>query len=678
MKKVLAIIPALVISVQAFAEDFNNVYGSSNAETPILFSTSTWGNGSTLRFLYKGILDVNPGASWLNAYVAVDGNYIISEIMLSGTYGYHNNLYMTFQDTTLSFASALGINYNGAYYSTDIYYEAADGMTGTINATNATGITFDLATTDSSYNFATNYGLKGRIVSIGENITYNVTKDLTVKGRLTTAQTTYTDSEFIVAGTLNTGGTSYFQGAKATISGMFTATGGIQITPYTTTINSVSVTFATDFLVGSTGTVKTDTFGLRGGAAVINGTLIGLDGSSAVALKFGFVGTSASYTSNLTIGDSASVSIGAITADNGTLNLHSNLSATSLTSTASYTSAINVASGKTLSLASATINGNTTFGGAGATSISGILQNTGTTTINSGTVVNVGSASLNDTVLNNNGSLVVKGTLNVNSARTGWYNVSSIAGNLTIDGGLVEDKTVGTYAASMQLLSGKTLSIQNGGTLRLGSNLYLYFASANSSPATLSVDSSSYLEVKNLQFANGGTGRVVLSSSTNLVFRTDLFVSGANTMATSKAIVELAKDQTFYFGKMIFVRNCIIDIHFKEASEIVFEDAILNSSSTATAATLNLYDFTNGTFKIESVYDSSQIYEGNKIIIGTVSGAAQYMSLFAYDKNGNLYNGIWTVDVAGYLNNSAVPEPATWAAIFGAIALFFAVRRRRK
>ncbi len=54
-------------------------------------------------------------------------------------------------------------------------------------------------------------------------------------------------------------------------------------------------------------------------------------------------------------------------------------------------------------------------------------------------------------------------------------------------------------------------------------------------------------------------------------------------------------------------------------------------------------------------------------------------TLVAYDANGNLLTSGWTIDSNGYLYNaSAIPEPAEWAAIFGAIALCAAFCRRRK
>ena len=53
-------------------------------------------------------------------------------------------------------------------------------------------------------------------------------------------------------------------------------------------------------------------------------------------------------------------------------------------------------------------------------------------------------------------------------------------------------------------------------------------------------------------------------------------------------------------------------------------------------------------------------------------------ALIGYDAKGNLLASGWSVDSNGFLYNAAaVPEPAEWAAIFGALALAIAAYRRR-
>ena len=57
------------------------------------------------------------------------------------------------------------------------------------------------------------------------------------------------------------------------------------------------------------------------------------------------------------------------------------------------------------------------------------------------------------------------------------------------------------------------------------------------------------------------------------------------------------------------------------------------------------------------------------------------MNLVAYDGEGNLLQGEWFYDwngKTGKLVLNAIPEPAAIAAVFGALALALAARRKRK
>ena len=96
-----------------------------------------------------------------------------------------------------------------------------------------------------------------------------------------------------------------------------------------------------------------------------------------------------------------------------------------------------------------------------------------------------------------------------------------------------------------------------------------------------------------------------------------------------------------------------------------------------TNLTLTLLDFENGLVKVDG-WTSELISSGEFEISPETSGKTNTIKLVAYDKSGTLLDGLWSVDASGYLFNSAIPEPAEWAAIFGAIALGLAVYRRRK
>ena len=75
--------------------------------------------------------------------------------------------------------------------------------------------------------------------------------------------------------------------------------------------------------------------------------------------------------------------------------------------------------------------------------------------------------------------------------------------------------------------------------------------------------------------------------------------------------------------------------------------------------------------------DSDLWVEDSKLYIPSVD---TYVTLTAYDGEGNLLEGEWFYDwngESGRLVLNAVPEPEVAAAVLGALSLAFAARRRR-
>ena len=108
------------------------------------------------------------------------------------------------------------------------------------------------------------------------------------------------------------------------------------------------------------------------------------------------------------------------------------------------------------------------------------------------------------------------------------------------------------------------------------------------------------------------------------------------------------------------------------------------SNSVASTMTINLLnDF--ATFKIEDM--EGELHENARIVVNNFQNdrvyfggdtIQNYLDRFVLqDSNGNLLNGAISIN-NGWLTLTAVPEPAEWAMIFGAIALGLAVYRRRK
>ncbi|MBE6412754.1 MAG: hypothetical protein E7036_09435 [Opitutales bacterium] len=108
------------------------------------------------------------------------------------------------------------------------------------------------------------------------------------------------------------------------------------------------------------------------------------------------------------------------------------------------------------------------------------------------------------------------------------------------------------------------------------------------------------------------------------------------------------------------------------------------ANSSASTMTINLLNDL-ATFKIADM--ESTLNENARIVVNNFQNdrvyfggdtIQNYLDRFVLqDANGNLLNGAISIN-NGWLTLTAVPEPAEWAMIFGAIALGLAVYRRRK
>lgn len=109
---------------------------------------------------------------------------------------------------------------------------------------------------------------------------------------------------------------------------------------------------------------------------------------------------------------------------------------------------------------------------------------------------------------------------------------------------------------------------------------------------------------------------------------------------------------------------------------------IENLTSKSNAQSLTEVTFVFYDYSADSVLFgfSDMNVEDNRLYIPSIE---TFVNLVAYDGEGNLLQGEWFYDWngetgIGKLVLNAVPEPAAIAAVFGALALAFAMRRKRK
>ena len=340
----------------------------------------------------------------------------------------------------------------------------------------------------------------------------------------------------------------------------------------------------------------------------------------------------------------------------------------------------------------------------------GVMQVQSVKTVDNGTIVveNGGRLELNtakgDSFLNNQNAIYVNeggvlytrntgknnhGTMNSNAS-----NSARFMGEIYVNGGVLSTNSVMSgdeYSAA--LVSGKIV-ISNGGKLLsrrssdaegTGTGL---FALAG---GTLQVEGeTSSIEAKLIAFHRDSTAMGGAELEKTLILKNGSNFDGdIVAVRTKENTLILAENESYKFGSIMFHQQTVwneITIDLNGASSVEI-NAVTRWSSSANG-TLVFDDFVNGVVKINNLTDTilADINESGvaKYDVDTAKSFETQLSLKAIDAEGNVYdwtNGDWFLDGNGFLSHSAlvaVPEPAEWAMILGALALGLAVYRRRK
>ncbi len=148
---------------------------------------------------------------------------------------------------------------------------------------------------------------------------------------------------------------------------------------------------------------------------------------------------------------------------------------------------------------------------------------------------------------------------------------------------------------------------------------------------------------------------------------TRLYSSGAKINLSASA------DQTFIWDDR---SSGAFTFDISDGAKILFEFIWSVASSTPNKTqTLNSLDG-------EILFAKSLVtgYDADNLTISVKSGVAEFTIAFVNNTGGDVFVGEKTIDGGEYvyISNTQIPEPSTWAAIFGAVALGVAVYRRRK
>ena len=639
--------------------------------------------------------------SWVDYYLKSSTDTLGTLVYSSGGKGYHANYHILLEKDA-SFSALENFMYNGQggkNSSTGYSLESADGSAITVKATNEEGFKVNLDTDDADYvNGNTPLGKTGRTFTIGKNVTLE-TKSANVIGKLRTSEASYTDSMFYVDGTLNltgtkvdslvlnntnmtvrSGGEIQNKGKLSVLNGSsFTIDNGatVYITPddsFTTaalggastmTVNGsytnmsgTQVYTGAKLIVGETG-VMTGMAAVYGGSFELNGTLNGNIATSGGSISFGenvdFSKRALELRSSRD-GDIKFVSDGLV----GTMR----------TQAKSGVSRLAVADGKTLTANYITVNAETELNISGHV----VYASSGSD------YDKYANAVANEWVL---GSLTIGngGVLDINNtlAEANTYGKLTSLANISIAGGTLN--LTGKTDSLTGIVKMGTLSISDGGTLAMKTDrTSLLIANGG----TISVDATSRIAGNNILFSPA-----VGTSTEGYNRAKELYLGGGSSytgriavIRTSNNFLTLAEGQSYNFTILAFKGYAgsnpgeAIDLTINLGGASLLHIGLLrpdDGGAADTLANLILTDFANDIVKI----DDLQMDSGCDISGGVITKGKSTITIIAYDKSGELLSGgVWQHQ-NGYLNY-VIPEPAEWAAIFGAIALAMAVYRRRK
>ena len=256
-----------------------------------------------------------------------------------------------------------------------------------------------------------------------------------------------------------------------------------------------------------------------------------------------------------------------------------------------------------------------------------------------------------------------KGQFTLGGSYNSHYGTIFSIGTLNINGGMV---SVMSETANNSYFSIKNLTVRDGGML--DSALSLTTASGgewnlHSGGGVV----SSLLRVQSGTFTLNLLSENALSGLPRLSFDSDLATDFRINVSANNSIETLELNS-----------NATLGLSVEDGATLTIKTLATKSDAHAVQnAEIIFYDY-----RADAVLfgDPYIFVEDDRLCL---SAYETYVKLTAYDGEGNLLQGVWTYewdDAAGIgkLVLAAVPEPAAIASVFGALALAFAMRRKRK
>lgn len=322
------------------------------------------------------------------------------------------------------------------------------------------------------------------------------------------------------------------------------------------------------------------------------------------------------------------------------------------------------------------------------------------------------------TIFNNISNSTVKGKFYAGNLSSGpnakWTveTIGSIETNITnnsyvqevcVSGGAIVNRVIGN--ASVNIVDSTVAEIFHNGGTYIGGDCNIKLTNSNVVGnyfyGSGSTNLSSSYDWANPRGINGNLN-IILEGSTkvnNDIFATDGDVNGSvNITITDTAIVggtiyggngnakekvlNIGGEKSFNgsalkadsFDSVNISSDSIVDISLANISKLSIENGAKVSLASESEFEKLLIRFDDEIFELGGTVDISEIFgDSASVVLSEIESGSSFTIL---DANQNLF----TVGLAGGTLSitSEIPEPSTYAAIIGAIALAFAAYRRRK
>lgn len=603
-------------------------YSSGNSDAYFGDLTADISEAVSLERFYGGVYFENVG---YNAYVGNLNTTINGDVQVSGGLGLTAGAgQVWYQGSTLNVkSSTLTIN-NGSYISN--IYGGAHANGGVVNIENGSKLIINNANITSGGD----YIVGGGSVAYGDNR---------------------------VGGSNISGGSSVYLGSGANFSGVYTTYivgGNFGYQCQTSVTGGSSVTIDGAYLNG----VKV--FGASQSSGVQAGLVSSVD-NSKVIVKSGTImgniyggGHSQSHGSTLVTGDaSVEMTGGDVSGNVYGGSLYWNADNENVQATVDGNTSVKITGG--------TVTGNV-FGGSEAES----YKYTGVSVAHIGGSTSVeigGNATINGSVYGGSFSNVYAKGNGANSDIDGSSNVVISGGTISQDvfgGGCVVNDVSGTVTTTK--LSSANITVSAG---KISGNI---FAGGDGSGSVVSGDSK-------INFVGNGadidfTGTVYGTGNNGATIGGDKIVSFGNG--------DTAFSGTFS-GRLTYINEVAIDsnsdvqfVNSFDVDRLVVDYTASNISLAAgtTFKALSLIFGADTQFESgeEYLFNLNDIFTDDTIVLTAIENGIDFT---VFDSNGSEWNA--TYDESGVIQiGAAVPEPATYAAIFGILSLAFAAYRRRK